>query len=477
MKNDIDIKTLGGVDTDLNEPQIIHAAYVWFISAIIALGGFLFGYNWVVIGGAKPFYETYFHLSSASMQGWAMSCALLGCFLGALLSGMLSEPFGRRCALFVTALLFTLSAICTGFAGSFIAFVLWRTATGVAIGLASSLSPMYIAEIAPAKIRGKLVCMNSLAIKFGILSSQVVNWLIAKPISDSSTAAILVSWNGQHGWRWMFAAAAVPATALLLGMLWVPESPRWLVTHGRVKEAASTLERIGGKVHAQFVLQEIEAATMHSETRSEVRQLIQPRYRHILVLGIALVFLQQWCGINVIFNYAQEIFSAAGYTLSSILFNIVITGMVMVLFTSLAVALVDSFGRRPLILFGTGGLLVLYTMLGFFFNYHSRGLPMLLLVVMAIACFAISLGPVPWVILSEIYPGPVRGTAMAISTASLWLACFILTYTFPLLNEALGIANTFWIYSAICAAGILFLRRNLPETRHKTLEEIEKSWA
>jgi len=222
------------------------------------------------------------------------------------------------------------------------------------------------------------------------------------------------------------------------------------------------------------VLQEIEATHAHPE--SELRQLMQPRLRRILLLGVALAVLQQWCGINVIFNYAQDIFSAAGYPLSDILFNIVVTGIVMVLFTFLAIATIDRYGRRPLMLLGSGGLGCIYLVLGALFHRHSRGLPMLALVVAALACYAMTLAPVTWVVLSEIFPGPVRGTAMAIATGALWIACFVLTYTFPLLNHAVGTAGTFWIYAGICGLGFLFIRLRLPETRHKTLEEIEDSW-
>jgi SP family sugar porter-like MFS transporter len=444
---------------------------------VAALGGLLFGYDWVVIGGAKPFYEVYFHLATPSLQGWAMSCALIGCLVGSLFSGIMSERWGRKPTLLAAALTFAISSICTGFAGSFTTMVLWRMAGGLAIGLASSLSPMYIAEVAPAEIRGRLVCLNELTIVIGILSAQVANWVIAKPVGDASAAAILNSWNGQHGWRLMFAATAIPAILFLLGMLFVPESPRWLAMRGRTREAARTLERIGGTAHAKFVLKEIEATTATAAAGSELRQLLQPRLLHILLLGVGLAVLQQWCGINVIFNYAQEIFSAAGYSLSSILFNIVVTGVVMVLFTFVSIATIDRYGRRPLMILGSAGLAVIYVVLGTLFHLHSRGLPMLALVVAAIACYAMTLAPVTWVILSEIFPGHVRGTAMAIATASLWVACFILTYTFPILNAAAGTAGTFWIYAAICVLGCLLIYLRLPETRRKTLEEIEESWS
>ena len=452
-------------------------AYVWAIATIAALGGLLFGYDWVVIGGAKPFYEVYFHLTSPSQQGWAMSCALIGCLIGAMMSGILSERFGRKPSLLASALVFAASSLGTALAASFPAFVAWRMAGGVAIGLASSLSPMYIAEISPAAIRGKLVCINELTIVLGILMAQVANWLIAKPISANASALdILASWNGQHGWRWMFAATAAPATVFFLGMLAAPESPRWLAMKGRASEARRILTRIGGEANAEDVFQDIEASVSRAPAGSELKLLMEPRLRKVLLLGIGIAVLQQWCGINVIFNYVQEVFSAAGYSLSSILFNIVVTGITMVVFTFLAIATIDRNGRRILMLGGCAGLAILYTALGYFYSIHSRGIHMLLLVVTALACYAMTLAPVTWVVLSEIFPSQVRGTAMAISTMSLWAACFVLTDSFPWLNQHLGTARTFWIYAAVCALGFLFLQRNLPETKGRTLEEIEASW-
>jgi sugar porter (SP) family MFS transporter len=453
------------------------SAYVWFISAVVSLGGFLFGYDWVVIGGAKPFYEVYFHLTAAAEQGWAMSCALIGCLFGSLLSGITSERLGRKPSLFLAALLFALSSLLTAAAGSFTSFIVWRIAGGLAIGLASSLSPMYIAEVAPAAIRGRLVCMNNLTNVLGILSAQIVNWLIARPVTDASTAAILASWNGQMGWRWMFAATSIPAIAFLTGMIFVPESPRWLAMRGRKGEAAQILSRIGGPSHSQFVLYEMEKATVRNDSRNELWLLLQPHFRRALLVGIVLAVLQQWCGVNVIFNYAQEIFTAAGYPLSSILFNIVVTGIVMVLFTFLAFTTIDRVGRRPLMMLGCASLVIIYIVLGALFRQHSHGIQMLVLVVAAIASYAMTLAPVTWVILSEIFPGQVRGTALAIATATLWVTCFILTFTFPLLNSFFGTAGIFWIYALICGGGFLFIRSKLPETRHKTLEEIEDSWS
>lgn len=446
---------------------------LWLTAASGALGGLLFGYDWVVIGGAKPFYERYFHLDTSSLEGWAMSCALLGCLLGAMASGALAERFGRKRLLTWAALGFTISSLGTGCANQFAVFVAWRVLGGVAIGLASGVSPMYIAEISPARLRGRLVSLNQVAIVFGILLAQIANWLIARPVTAGATAnEIYLSWNGQWGWRWMFGVTAVPAVLFLIASLLAPESPRWLAIKGRTEQALAVLERLGGRAYAERVLCDIAAASKQESVGSLREEMRTPRARKLLLVGVSLAVLQQWCGINVIFNYAQEIFAAAGYQVSDILFNIVVTGAVNVLFTFVAFATIDRFGRRFLLLAGLAGLIAIYTLLGVFYKLHMQGKPMLLLVLTAIACYAMSLAPVTWVVIAEIFPNRMRSGAMAIAVTALWLACFILTYTFPLLNASLGAAGTFWTYAAICLAGALFLGVELHETKGRTLEEM-----
>ena len=300
--------------------------YICAISAVAALGGLLFGYDWVVIGGAKPFYEKFFSLSNPSQQGWAMSCALVGCLIGALVSGWLSDRFGRKGLLIAAGLIFAISSIGTGLASSFAVFVPWRIAGGFAIGMASSLSPMYIAEVAPARFRGKLVSLNQLTIVIGILLAQIVNWLIARPVPANVTSLeILQSWNGQVGWRWMFGVTAIPSLLFFIAMFWVPESPRWLAKNGAHERAKQVLSRIGGEAYGTQALAEIDATLAQDANRVNLHALLDGRMRKVLLLGVALAVLQQWCGINVIFNYAEEVFSAAGYTVSDILFNIVVT--------------------------------------------------------------------------------------------------------------------------------------------------------
>jgi len=454
-----------------------NTAYLYAISAVAALGGLLFGYDWVVIGGAKPFYEKFFHLTDPSQQGWAMSCALVGCLVGAFVSGWLSDRFGRKRLLIAAGLVFAVSSMGTAMASSFSVFVPWRIAGGFAIGMASSLSPMYIAEVAPAQFRGKLVSLNQLTIVIGILLAQVANWLIAQPVPANATALeILQSWNGQVGWRWMFGVTAIPSLLFFVAMFAVPESPRWLAKKGAHEKAKRVLSRIGGDAYGTQALGEIEATVVQDATQTNLRMLLDHRMLRVLILGVGLAVLQQWCGINVIFNYAEEVFSAAGYTVSDILFNIVVTGVVNLVFTFVAIGFVDRYGRRGLMLTGAAGLAIIYTFLGGLYYVHSRGVLMLVLVVAAIGCYAMSLAPVTWVLISEIFPNRIRGAAMSVAVTALWIASFILTYTFPLFNHALGAAKTFWIYAAICGAGFVFIKARVPETKGKTLEQIEKLW-
>jgi sugar porter (SP) family MFS transporter len=468
------ITTVDVSSASLDDRGSVRAIYLWFAAAAGALGGLLFGYDWVVIGGAKPFYERFFHLDSPALQGWAMSCALIGCLFGAVSSGSLSNRFGRRRLLTLAAVAFAASSLGTGLAHSFDAFVVWRIFGGYAIGLASGVSPMYIAEISPARLRGRLVSLNQVAIVFGILVAQVVNWLIARPVPPGASASeILYSWNGQVGWRWMFAVTAIPSLLFLVASLLVPESPRWLAFKGRHEDALRVLERLGGRSYAQHVMEDFAAVTEAQPQRSLLAEFRSSGVAPILLLGVLLAVLQQWCGINVIFNYAQEIFAAAGYQVSDILFNIVVTGAVNVVFTFVAFFTIDRFGRRFLLLTGLCGLILIYAVLGLLYRMHLQGKPMLVLVLAAIACYAMSLAPATWVVISEIFPNRIRGSAVSISITALWSACFLLTYTFPLLNASLGAAGTFWTYGAVCLAGAVFLALRLPETKGRTLEEIE----
>jgi sugar porter (SP) family MFS transporter len=464
----------GLAESPAGPPDRFNASFIWIISLAAALGGLLFGYDWVVIGGAKPFFERYFGLADAATKGWANSCALIGCLAGALASGGLSDRYGRKRLLLLAACIFTVTSIGIGTSREFSTFVLWRIFGGVAIGLASNLSPMYISEVSPAHMRGKLVSVNQLTIVIGILLAQVVNYLIADRMPATLTEeAIKNSWNGQTGWRWMFAATAVPSAVFFVSMFFVPESPRWLAKNGKPERARRILARIGGERYAAEALQNIEATLVNETEKVDFRDLLDRRLRRVLALGVILAVFQQWCGINVIFNYAEEIFAAAGYNISDTLLNIAWTGTTNIIFTFVALGVVDRKGRRFLLLTGAAGLAVIYMLLGVGYSLGIQGLPMLLTVLAAIGCYAMSLAPVVWVVIAEIFPNRIRGTAMSVATASLWLACFILTYSFPILNARLGPAGTFWLYAVICIAGYVFVRAKLPETRGKTLEEIE----
>lgn len=473
--------------------------YIWMISLVAALGGLLFGYDWVVIGGAAKFYEAFFHLQDTAASvaadagfwekvwanaispiGWAQSCALLGCLAGALVSGALSDRFGRKPVLVFAALNFVVTSVAIAFAGTFPIFVMWRILGGVSIGLASNISPMYISEIAPAGRRGLLVAINQLTIVIGVLGAQFVNWCIARPVPEGlSPEDFAVSWNVVSGWRWMFAACAVPSLLFLVSSLFVPESPRWLAKAGEDSRASGVLSRIGGGAYAAAALAEIRASLVNEDRRVRFGELFERRVLAVLGLGIFLAVFQQWCGINVIFNYAGEIFKQAGYNLNDTLTNIVMTGVVNLVFTFVALFTVDRLGRKPLMLVGSAGLTVIYVSIGLCYWLKGGGTAVpntlfLVLVLAAIGSYAMSLAPVTWVIISEIFPNRIRGTAMSVAVGFLWIACFLLTYTFPIFNAVLGAAATFWIYAGICLVGFVFISLRLPETRGKTLEHIER---
>ena len=419
--------------------------FLYFICAVSAMGGLLFGYDWVVIGGAKPFYELYFGIAdSPLMQGIAMTTALVGCLAGAMVAGAAADRYGRRPLLRIAALLFTLSAVGTGLFNDFTLFNIWRFVGGVGIGVASALSPMYIAEVSPASIRGRMVSMNQMTIVLGILAAQIVNMLLAR---DTSVSANL-TWDVEWGWRWMFWAETLPAALFLLMSFFIPESPVFL----QLKTVAS--EQQGRK-------------------EAGLKELFQRKYGRVLLLGLVIAVFQQWCGTNVIFNYAQEIFAGAGFDVDGMFINIVITGIANVVFTFVALYTIEKWGRRTLMLIGAGGLGLIYLILGTCYAAGLTGVLMVALVVAAISVYAMTLGPVTWTLLAEIFPNRIRGIAMAVCTFALWVGCCTLTFSFPSMNAALGSSGTFWIYSSICACAFVYLFRNCPETKGKSLEELE----
>ena len=429
----------------MNE-KVYSKNFTYFICLVSAMGGLLFGYDWVVIGGAKPFYELFFGISdSPLMQGIAMTTALIGCLAGAMVAGAAADRYGRKPLLMVSAILFTLSAVGTGLFNDFTLFNVARFVGGIGIGVASALAPMYIAEVSPADIRGRMVSLNQMTIVLGILSAQVVNMVLAR----DTTIIPEQAWNVEWGWRWMFWAETLPAALFLLMSFFIPESPVYL----KMKDAASQ----------QPTAQE-----------AGLKELMHAKYAKVLLLGLVIAVFQQWCGTNVIFNYAQEIFVGAGFDVDGMFINIVITGIANVVFTFVALYTIEKWGRRTLMLMGAGGLGLIYLILGTCYFFEVKGVLMVALVVAAISVYAMTLAPVTWTLLAEIFPNRVRGIAMATCTFALWVGCCTLTFSFPSMNAILGSSGSFWIYSAICICAFIFLFRNCPETKGKSLEQLEK---
>lgn len=425
--------------------QDFNRRFIYFICLVSAMGGLLFGYDWVVIGGAKPFYELYFGISdSPLLQGVAMTTALIGCLVGAMVAGAAADRYGRKPLLMVSAVLFFISAIATGLFNDFTLFNIARFAGGMGIGVASAMSPMYIAEVSPAGIRGRMVSLNQMTIVLGILGAQIVNLLLAK----DTTIAANQAWNVEWGWRWMFWAETLPAALFLVMSFFIPESPVYL----KMKN---------------------EKAGEIQKTEAGLKDLFQHKYGRVLLLGLVIAVFQQWCGTNVIFNYAQEIFVGAGFDVDGMFINIVITGIANVIFTFVALYTIERWGRRTLMLIGAGGLGLIYLTLGTCYFLEVKGVMMVALVVTAISVYAMTLGPVTWTLLAEIFPHRIRGIAMATCTFALWVGCCTLTFSFPSMNAALGSSGTFWIYSAICLCAFLFLWHRCPETKGKSLEQLE----
>ena len=436
--------------------------FIYFICLVSAMGGLLFGYDWVVIGGAKPFYELYFGISeSPLLQGVAMTTALVGCLAGAMVAGAAADKYGRKPLLTVSAVLFTVSAIGTGLFNDFTLFNIARFIGGVGIGVASALAPMYIAEVSPTEIRGRMVSLNQMTIVLGILAAQIVNMLLARDTSVATEQA----WNLEWGWRWMFWAETLPAALFLVMSFFIPESPVFL----KLKRASppTPLQRARG-VDSSSSENVITPLALWRGVGGEAP------YRKVLVLGLVIAVFQQWCGTNVIFNYAQEIFVGAGFDVDGMFINIVITGIANVIFTIVALYTIEKWGRRTLILLGAGGLGLIYLILGTCYFFEVKGFVMVALVVAAISTYAMTLAPVTWTLLAEIFPNRIRGIAMATCTFALWVGCCTLTFSFPSMNAALGSSGSFWIYSAICCCAFVFLWRRCPETKGKSLEELER---
>ena len=461
--------------------------YLVGISLVAALGGLLFGYDLMVISGAKQFYEEVFGLTGDEglvpiYRGWAASCCVIGCIIGALGVGWPCDRFGRVLMLKVSALLFLLSALWTAVSPDLWHFSFARILGGIGMGMAATVSPMYIAEISPNRLRGRFVSLNQLTIVLGILGAQAVNYLIvmSHPLGiDPETgvefvgAALLETWNGRIGWRVMFGVEAVPALLFFVWAFFIPRSPRWLVKSGSEERASAVLTRLGGPRYADDALAEIETTLAEGHRQAGLGELLSPRMKRIMAIGIFLAVFQQWCGINVIFVYAADLFKDAGYSVTDVFLQLVCIGTTNLVATFVGMALVDSLGRKPLLVAGSIGLAITYTLLGLAFLLKLPGILVVVFALASCGVFAATLGPVVWVVISELFPNRIRGVAVSMAVASLWAANFVLIVTFPTLDAKLGLDGCFGLYAAICVVGAACIWLWVPETKEKSLEEIE----
>lgn len=454
------------IQTAVKQTAPSTSGFVMKVSVVAALGGLLFGYDTAVISGAIGFLQARFELSPA-MVGWAASSAIWGCVFGAMFAGYVSDAIGRKKTLVITAILFFVSSVAAAFPRDLTEFVIARFIGGLGIGAASMLSPMYISEIAPAGVRGRLVSLYQLAIVIGINLIYFVNLKIAG-LGDTA-------WNVNMGWRYMLGSGAIPAFLFLCLLFLVPESPRWLLKKKRNDEAYKTLEKVNGSERALEVVDEIKGAL--SQETGTVRELFSPGLRMALIVGIVLALFSQITGINAIIYYAPEIFKSIGFAAESAFFQTVLIGSINTIFTFLALWLIDIAGRRMLLLWGVAGmtLCLLGTGICFYFNI-VQGPWLLIFILGYIASFASSLGPIPWVIMSEIFPTKTRGIAMSFCTLVLWIGVLFITQFTPVLLENIGGAFTFWIFMINSIILLVFVWKVIPETKQRTLEEIEQSW-
>ena len=445
--------------------------YVIMVCLVATLGGLLFGYDTAVIAGAIGFLQEHFGLDPA-MKGWAASSALLGCIVGVSFAGYSSDFFGRKKTLIIAGLLFLVSSIGTAIPDLFYLFVVFRILGGIGVGVASMASPMYIAEITPAHIRGRMVSVNQFAIVSGMLIIYFVNYFIARHGDHA--------WNVTTGWRWMFASGAIPSAVFLLLLFLVPESPRWLVEQGALEKARSILGRVGGTAFAENELTSIQETLAQEE--GTLAQLFRPKLRGLLAIGVALAVLQQVTGINVFLYYAPEIFKKLGAVGDVALLQTIIVGAVNLLFTVVAIWTVDRLGRRPLMIIGAAGMGLSLFAMGLAAQLQVVAVWVLVCILTYIACFALAVGPVTWVILSEIFPTRIRGRALSVATFALWAANFVVSQTFPMMDENPALIARFnhgfpfYIYAGFCVVLLGTMIWAVPETKGKSLEEIEKMW-
>jgi len=448
-----------------NKPNTL-SKYLIIISVIAAFGGLLFGYDTAVIAGAIGSIQTIFDLSPA-LTGWAASSAIWGCMIGVIFSGFLSDKFGRKKVLILSAILFFISAVGSSIPNNLTQFVIARLIGGVGVGIASLLSPMYISEIAPAKIRGTLVTLYQLAIVIGINLVYYINLQIA-----SSGDA---QWNLDIGWRIMLVSEVIPALLFIILLFFIPESPRWLASKGKIDSAKAIIEKINGQNKSAELLNEIQDS--FKEEKGSILVLFTSGLRMAIVVGMFLAFFSQITGINAIIYYAPEIFKNIGFGADSAMFQTVIIGTVNTVFTFVAIAFIDKYGRRTLLLWGISGMIICLGGVGLMFHIELSSGPWLLLFILGfIASFAMSLGPIPWVLISEIFPTKFRGVAMSISILMVWIGVVLITQLTPILLEGVGGAFTFWIFMINAIILIIFTYNMIPETKGKTLEEIAKMW-
>jgi SP family arabinose:H+ symporter-like MFS transporter len=441
-------------------------SYIYKVSIVASLGGLLFGYDTAVIAGAIGFLQTKFNLTPA-MTGWAASAAIWGCLFGAMFAGYFSDKYGRKKILIMTAVLFAVSAIGSAIPSNLTQFVIARFIGGVGVGAASMLAPLYISEIAPANIRGTLVTMYQLAIVIGINLIYFVNLRISEIGTES--------WNVDMGWRYMLGSELIPAGLFLFTLIFVPESPRWLAKVGKEDGALKILEKVNGKEKAKRVLDEVKDALR--EEKGNIRELIEPGFRIALIVGMVLALFSQITGINAIIYYAPEIFKNIGFGTNSALYQTVIIGTTNTIFTFIAIWLIDKAGRRTLLLWGVSGMTIcLFAIVLMFYLEVGTGPWLLIFILGFVGSFSASLGPIPWVMISEIFPTKIRGVAMSIAIVTLWLGVILITQFTPILLDGIGGAYTFWIFMINAIILVIFTYKMIPETKGKTLEEIEHAW-
>jgi len=442
--------------------------FVLFATGVTAIGGFLFGYDTAVINGANSYLKAYMNLNPAQ-EGMAGASAILGCIPGAMFAGFLSDRFGRKRMLFLCALLFAISGLLSAIPRSFEQFLVARFISGLGIGASSIICPVYIAEISPEKVRGRLGSLFQLGIVSGIFITLFVNKLI-QGLGDET-------WNTSSGWRWMLGMEVVPAVLFIALLMAVPESPRWLAQKGRADEARKTLEKVGGPEHAARELSSMQAAMRLEEGRFS--ELFTGGFFKPLAIAVALMAFSQFCGINAIMYYSTKIFAASGAGQNAAFSASVWVGLINFVFTFVAIGLVDKVGRRPLLLIGTAVQAVALGLVGWMFHTQQNGIALLVCVVLFIAAFAMAMGPIGWLFCSEIFPNKVRGRAMSVAAFTVWVSCYVVAQTFPILNDnpAIGPALTFWFYAGVSLLSFLFILVLIPETKGRSLEEIERMWS